>query len=27
MFEVGMELLRIFDYARYEKYLEGKING
>lgn len=27
MFEVGMELLRIFDYARFEKYLEGKING
>jgi 3-deoxy-D-manno-octulosonate 8-phosphate phosphatase (KDO 8-P phosphatase) len=26
MFEVGMELLRIFDYSRYEKYLEGKIN-
>ena len=27
IFEVGMELLRIFDYARYEKYSEGKING
>ena len=27
IFEISMELLRIFDSKRYERYMLGKVNG